>query len=92
LFVRILKGGEITLLPITDKTVYNIVVRRYKECGLKSLTPHDLRRTFATVLLEQGEDLFIVQDLMDHASIETTKRYDKRGEQEKVVAGKALPL
>jgi len=92
LFVRILKGGKITLLPITDKTVYNIIVRRYKECGLKRLTPHDLRRTFATNLLIQGEDLFIVQDLMGHASIETTKRYDKREEHKKIAAGKALPL
>jgi len=92
LFVRIYKGGKITLLPITDKTVYNIIVRRYKECGLKRLTPHDLRRTFATMLLEQGEDLFVVQDLMGHASIETTKHYDKRDEHKKVTAGKMLPL
>ena len=92
LFVRIFKGGKITLLPITDKTVYNIIVRRYKECGLKRLTPHDLRRTFATILLEQGEDLFVVQDLMGHASIETTKRYDKRNEYKKTIAGKMLPL
>ncbi len=92
LFVRIYKGGKLTLEPITDKTVYNIIVRRYKECDLKRLTPHDLRRTFATALLEHGEDLFVVQDLMGHASIETTKRYDKRGEQKKVEAGRTLPL
>jgi len=92
LFVRVLKGGKVTLLPITDKTVYNIIVRRYTECGLKRLTPHDLRRTFATNLLAQGEDLFIVQDLMGHASIETTKRYDKRDEAKKIAAGRTLPL
>lgn len=92
LFVRIYKGGKLTLEPITDKSVYNIIVRRYKECGLKRFTPHDLRRTFATTLLEHGEDLFVVQDLMGHASIETTKRYDKRGEQQKIEAGRTLPL
>ncbi len=92
IFVRILKGGKITALPMTDKTVYNIIIRRYQECGLKRLTPHDLRRTFATALLENGEDFFVVQDLMGHASIETTKRYDKRGERKKVEAGRALPL
>jgi len=29
LFVRVFKGGKVTLLPITDKTVYNIIVRRW---------------------------------------------------------------
>ncbi len=92
LFVRILRGGKITDKPITGQTVYDIIIRRYKETGLNRLTPHDLRRTFATNLLLNGEDLFVVQDLMGHASIETTKKYDKRGEQKKVRAGRALPL
>ena len=92
LFVRILKGEKITETGITDKTVYNIIVRRYQECGLERLTPHDLRRTFATILLQNGEDLFVVQDLMGHASIETTKIYDKRGESKKIEAGRPLPL
>jgi len=92
LFVRILKGGKITEKPITGQTVYDIITRRYKETGLNRLTPHDLRRTFATNLLLNGEDLFVVQDLMGHASIETTKKYDKRGKNEKIRAGRALPL
>lgn len=91
-FVRIHKGNNVTLQPITDKSVYNIIVRRYKECGLNRLTPHDLRRTFATNLLDNGEDLFVVQELMGHALLETTKKYDKRGQKRKTIAGKALPL
>jgi site-specific recombinase XerD len=56
------------------------------------MTPHDLRKTFATNLLENGEDIFTVQALMDHASIETTKIYDKRSDSVKKKASKALPL
>ena len=92
LFVRIHKGDRITLLPITDKTVYNIIVRRYKECGLARMTPQDLRRSFATHLLQNNEDLFVVQELMGHSLLETTKKYDQRGEKKKIVAAKALSL
>lgn len=92
IFVRIRKGGKITDNPISGQSVYDIVIRRYKEAGLTRLTPHDLRRAFATNLLANGEDLFIVQELMGHSTLETTKTYDKRGEAEKVRAGRSLPL
>ncbi len=92
LFQRARKGNRLINEPISGQTVYDIIIRRYKDAGLKRLTPHDLRRTFATKLLENGEDLFLVQDLMGHASVETTKNYDKRADTEKKKAAKALPF
>ena len=92
LFLRARKGNRLVNEPISGQTVYDIIIRRYQEAGLKRLTPHDLRRTFATKLLENGEDVFLVQDLMGHASVETTKNYDKRDEKAKTKAAKALPF
>ena len=92
LFQRARKGNRLINEPISGQTIYDIIIRRYKEAGLKRLTPHDLRRTFATKLLENGEDVFLVQDLMGHASVETTKNYDRRAEQAKKKAARALPF
>ncbi|MAG75757.1 MAG: integrase [Colwelliaceae bacterium] len=92
LFQRARKGNKLINEPISGQTIYDIIIRRYKEAGLKRLTPHDLRRTFATKLLENGEDVFLVQDLMGHASVETTKNYDRRAESAKKKAARALPF
>lgn len=92
IFVRVYKGGKVTNFGLTPQTVYDVITKRYKEAGLRRLTPHDLRKTYATQLLENGEDLFVVQDLMGHSSVETTKIYDRRKNKTKAKAAKALPL
>jgi integrase len=92
LFLRARKGNRLVNEPISGQTIYDIIIRRYQEAGLKRLTPHDLRRTFATKLLENGEDVFLVQDLMGHASVDTTKNYDRRDDKAKKKAAKALPF
>ena len=56
----------------TFKTAFNAAVKR---AGVDRFTFHDLRHTFASVLVMKGVDLATVQELLGHKSITMTKRY-----------------
>ncbi|MDV7024538.1 MULTISPECIES: tyrosine-type recombinase/integrase [Atlantibacter] len=81
LFTRIRRFDTLTHERLTDQAVYHILQMRQHQAGIAKCAPHDLRRTFATAMLDNGEDLITVKDAMGHASITTTQQYDRRGEQ-----------
>lgn len=62
--------------PLTARAVEKMVKRTAKKAGItKDVTPHVLRHTFATHLMEDGVSLLDVQELLGHRSIGTTARY-----------------
>lgn len=94
LFGKISRGKRVlrNSKPLHPNSIYNIIKDYWAKASNElsdggkgspdKISPHDLRRTFATRLFANGTDIVLVQHLMGHASVTTTARYDRRGEDE----------
>ena len=90
LFMPVNKSDKIQRRAMTNQAIYNVLMKRGKEAGVKDFAAHDFRRTFAGDMLDRGVDIVTVQKMMGHADPKTTSRYDRRPERTKQDAANKL--
>lgn len=90
LFCRIQRNGKAASQSLTTTGLTGILAELQMTSGIARFTPHDMRRTFITRLLEQGVDINTVRQLAGHTDISTTASYDHRGDEAKIMASQRL--
>ncbi|MDQ1610316.1 MAG: integrase/recombinase XerD [Pyrinomonadaceae bacterium] len=77
------KDGHVTVRHLSGTSVYLALRRRARQAGLAHLSPHDLRRTLVSNMLDRGANIETVRDLCGHTDVSTTARYKRGGEHAK---------
>jgi site-specific recombinase XerC len=86
------KGGHLEPKGISAQSIHKALAKRGREGRVSHFSPHDLRKTFASDLIDASGDLSAVQQLMGHSNISTTVSYDRRGEKAKQRTARMLHL
>ena len=90
LLCPVLRGGHVRLRRMSGQAVLDALSALAEAASVRSFRPHDLRRTFVSHLLAAGADISTVQKMAGHAHVQTTARYDRRGEEAKRAAAELL--
>lgn len=93
LFLAINKSGAIRQgQGMVSQSIYDMLKKRAESAKIKNFSPHDLRRTLAGDLLDEGVDIVTVSKILGHSSVTTTGRYDRRGEEVKKKAAGTIHI
>jgi len=77
--------------PLPVRGIARALERLTRAAGGEPVTPHDLRRTFVSDLLDKGADVATVAGMAGHSNVTTTAGYDRRGERAMVAASRLRP-
>lgn len=93
IFCRIRRGGAISPSEfVTPMALDKVLGKRSEEAKIGKVQWHDFRRTTASGLLDAGADIATVAGILGHANVQTTARYDRRGERAKRKAAGLLTV
>jgi site-specific recombinase XerD len=92
IFVALDYDDELTERRLVPQTIFDTLKALGRKAKIDAFSPHDLRRSFISDLLDAGADIATVQRMAGHAKIETTARYDRRGERAKSQAATLLKV
>lgn len=93
---KIISGSETNALFVTfqkkriSRTTVNDMLKRYTYNINKKITPHKLRSTAATNLLDKTDDIYLVAEVLGHKNLQNTRRYAKMSEEKKKKAADIL--
>jgi len=92
LFWHVSKAERLVNRRLTTQAVYFALCERGKQAGLRHFSPHDLRRSVASDLIDAGTDIVTVAAHLGHEAITTTQKYDRRPEEARKKAISRLKL
>jgi len=90
IFAPIDKSGRIARAGLTTTAMHLILAKRATQAGVSNVSLHDFRRTVTGDLLDKGADIASVASLLGHASVNTTARYDRRGQRARIAASQLV--
>ena len=92
IFAPIDKAGRIARASLTTTAMHMILAKRAGQAGVENVSLHDFRRTVTGDLLDKGADIASVASLLGHANVNTTARYDRRGQRARIAASQLVSV
>ena len=89
LILPVYSNGTIARRRLTPPAVFGLLAKRAKQAGVTDVSPHDLRKTFATALFRAGFDQVMVMRSLRHRDLRSVHIYDRRTEDERAAAQRA---